>query len=905
MEQQFAAIMQQLQQSNQQMQTLIGQQAQQTQRMREDTQQQLAAQREALNQALRGRANAGIVDVTKVGKPEILNGTKESISGRWRDWSFQFTTWFASQFPEGESMLEWAKESHATIDDTVLREEATRRRWEHADHVNRQLHVALVSLCRDEAMTIVRNGLKGQGLDAWRKLTKEYDPVTPQANLRLLKRILQPSQQSLPNLRSYMESWEHDLRRYEARTGEQLPDSVRRLTLQAICPSALQQHLEFHAIRLPTFSDIKVEIESYLDIKVSPSGAAPMEVDSLESKGKSKGKSTWGKGKGSPTPGVCRHCSRKITAVHTEWDCWFKPRNMSPEAVAKRASKAKGKGLQSSGKGSKDQGQKGKAKGKGKSRQKGVHSLENQEWPQEEPGTGDQAEGSRSAHVSSLFGLDAIDADEVGPNTSIEMKGPRNALTYRDPLKPMAEKEERRTEGEAKVVEQESRIQDQDIPDGSATARDASSSQTASRRMRISNLGLSNLHFVLEGKLAEAARDAKARGDNEAEEECNKQRSEVYKKRRIASQAGPISTGTDQRLELDIAAGDLIHMAKKKFNSRVRAQDHRIRMHTTLARQRQERDQAWHEKFGDRLGEDKDVLRDKEARSSFRNEFDHVEAKSRTWSKPQLSQEAKRKKRKKLEDKLKEKGEYRSRAERRQIAKTATSKRAPKPSTSITQSSISASSTPSSMQNEVRKEEVGMEIPPWRRKGSKTPWREGKDRCEPYELPDEAWIAPSRWYPAGAKPEEYPILSMSQVQDDEAEDWKSKGWRRCDLTIDSGSSVSCLPLNFCPKEIINHNPFESRTFKSASGHEVKQHGDAQMPCYFPNGIQSTINFKVLEVEKALGSVAQMTQSGNKLHFEKDSAWMEDAKGNRYRIYLKNGVYVMPMRVCFPSGQPKA
>ena len=49
-----------------------------------------------------------------------------------------------------------------------------------------------------------------------------------------------------------------------------------------------------------------------------------------------------------------KHCGKKKSESHTEWDCWYNPRNMAPEAVAKRKAKSKAKGTpKSKGKGSK------------------------------------------------------------------------------------------------------------------------------------------------------------------------------------------------------------------------------------------------------------------------------------------------------------------------------------------------------------------------------------------------------------------------------------------------------------------------------------------------------------------------------------------------------------------------
>ena len=86
-----------------------------------------------------------------------------------------------------------------------------------------------------------------------------------QANPRLLKKILQPTQKSLEELRGAIETWEAECQRYIGRVGEPLSDSVRRLTLQPMCPSPLSDHLDFHAARLGAYALLRAEIDAYLD----------------------------------------------------------------------------------------------------------------------------------------------------------------------------------------------------------------------------------------------------------------------------------------------------------------------------------------------------------------------------------------------------------------------------------------------------------------------------------------------------------------------------------------------------------------------------------------------------------------------------------------------------------------
>ena len=157
----------------------------------------------------------GVVDVKQVGKPDFLKGSKEAIQDAWTMWAYTFTTWFCSQFPRGAEVLDWA----AACDETSLTERRIANQAEATQNpdmqrINAQLHVALVSLCRDEALTVVKNSEKSQGCDAWRRLNRAYEPNNPQANLRLLRQIIQPSQTNLENLRQAVEAWEVAYRTY-------------------------------------------------------------------------------------------------------------------------------------------------------------------------------------------------------------------------------------------------------------------------------------------------------------------------------------------------------------------------------------------------------------------------------------------------------------------------------------------------------------------------------------------------------------------------------------------------------------------------------------------------------------------------------------------------------------------
>ena len=162
-----------------------------------------------------------------------------------------------------------------------------------------QLHFVLTSLMplKSEQWTIVKNSGKGNGLDAWRRLNKRYDPNNPQTNMALLSKVLHPPKTSLERLQQAIESWGENYRVHASRTGEALSNAMRRICLLTMCPDGLSKHLNLHAVRLDAYDVMKKEILTYLGVATSKGilRATPMEVDQMGNLNSLQG---WGKGTG-------------------------------------------------------------------------------------------------------------------------------------------------------------------------------------------------------------------------------------------------------------------------------------------------------------------------------------------------------------------------------------------------------------------------------------------------------------------------------------------------------------------------------------------------------------------------------------------------------------------------------
>ena len=226
-----------------------------------------------------------------VGKPDVLKGTHdEEVQKIWKTWSYKFEMWFSSQWGTGQVALDCARKKG---DDPITAHDLLNSSIADIDAIDPHMHVALVSLAHGMAYDIVFNSRKKCGLDAWRRLCGTYEPQNNRANVRLLRRFLNPPWATMSTLRSGIDRFEADVAEYEARGQPKPPDEILRAVLLQLVPENLEEHLELNMQRFDTYSKMRAEGISFLEQKVSKSliddgGAAPMESDYVGGKGKGK-----------------------------------------------------------------------------------------------------------------------------------------------------------------------------------------------------------------------------------------------------------------------------------------------------------------------------------------------------------------------------------------------------------------------------------------------------------------------------------------------------------------------------------------------------------------------------------------------------------------------------------------
>ena len=280
------------------------------------------------------RTNPTLVDTTGLGKPPPLKNTESEFVS----WARRTENFVVSAHPGARDVLTWAVEKESATE--VVMPPDTLRML--AD----QLYIVLMTLVEGEPFDILVGSGSGEGLEAWRRLHKRWDPLTTGRARGLLREILSPGCAKLVELQGAVERLEDLMRRYtqrrDARNGQRhtLAGDIRMAALEALLPEELERHCQLQRSRLDTYQKLREEVvlnaeaRGYVAPKLGQVSKAredrddPMDVGGFgQWKGRNfpKGKNSTGTGKGKGTgkdgkDGV--KSSGRVNTPKTQSQCW-------------------------------------------------------------------------------------------------------------------------------------------------------------------------------------------------------------------------------------------------------------------------------------------------------------------------------------------------------------------------------------------------------------------------------------------------------------------------------------------------------------------------------------------------------------------------------------------------------
>lgn len=272
--------------------------------------QELARSQNDLVQALRDRPDKKVtlVDNRGLAKPDRFLGEESN----WLYWKTRMEAFITSVHPKMEAVLEWAEDFDTEITATEIKAafgpvNPTHQTIEDVEEISGQLYAILQTLCEKEAFQVVRSAGKSQGLEAWRKLNRRFDPSTGGRRGAMLRAILSPQKcTKLDHLWAAVETWEENVRQYEQRrrsdgTRQQLDSEIKVSILEQLCPVEIERHLQLNRSRYSDYADVRAELVMFLETRLghrlklgdasgahSASGGDPMDVGSFSRRAKAR-----------------------------------------------------------------------------------------------------------------------------------------------------------------------------------------------------------------------------------------------------------------------------------------------------------------------------------------------------------------------------------------------------------------------------------------------------------------------------------------------------------------------------------------------------------------------------------------------------------------------------------------
>eukprot|EP00971_Amphidinium_carterae_P118327 2344453-Amphidinium_carterae.1 len=157
------------------------------------------------------------------------------------------------------------------------------------------------------ARVMLQSSPQGNGLEAWRLLSKRYERRDAQSATGLLQHILSFSfGDSLQHTKDKLAELDVLIVRYNSQAVASLPDDVEQAVLMRATPEPLRTHLMINSGQMTNALMVRRAIDDYLNARLGwqtastplpPSSSTDMEIDWV-SKGKTKGKEKGKDGKG-------------------------------------------------------------------------------------------------------------------------------------------------------------------------------------------------------------------------------------------------------------------------------------------------------------------------------------------------------------------------------------------------------------------------------------------------------------------------------------------------------------------------------------------------------------------------------------------------------------------------------
>ena len=127
-------------------------------------------------------------------------------------------------------------------------------------------------------------------------------------------------------------------------------------------------------------------------------------------------------------------------------------------------------------------------------------------------------------------------------------------------------------------------------------------------------------------------------------------------------------------------------------------------------------------------------------------------------------------------------------------------------------------------------------------------------------------------------------------------------WEEVEMAVDSGATETVVGESMLPG--VETKPGEASRrgvqYEVANGDRIDNLGEKKFTCVVEEGCECDMKAQVCDVNKALLSVREMAQAGNRVVFDADGSYIENKEtGNRVRMQEQGGMYTLKLWVQHP------
>ena len=185
--------------------------------------------------------SSGYVDTRTVGKLDHFDGKPE----HWQDWAFKARAWFGLLPGTSTASVEMYLDGAESREEPILIEAQTPE----VQELGRVIYNVLAQVLGGRALALIKNVPRGSGLEAWRRLAREYEPQSGARWSAMLSSVLAPAGWEALGGNAFEDAlvdWETRAAKYEAASGDKLSDAIRVAIVLQHAPRGIREALRGH-----------------------------------------------------------------------------------------------------------------------------------------------------------------------------------------------------------------------------------------------------------------------------------------------------------------------------------------------------------------------------------------------------------------------------------------------------------------------------------------------------------------------------------------------------------------------------------------------------------------------------------------------------------------------------------